>query len=204
MAEKKATPKGEAKAKPAAKHEKAHAAAEHAPVKAKAASAHKRVKPAPVPQKTTNPYTKLTPRATFMPKPADQVHKWHLVDATGLVLGRAASRIAYVLRGKHKPTYTPHADMGDYVVVINAEKIKLTGSKEEQKPYYHHTMHPGGLKTIRARDVRTRNPERMLEDAIRRMISRNPLGREMVRKLHVYKGPAHPHQAQNPQPFTLP
>ena len=114
-----------------------------------------------------------------------------------------ASRIASILRGKHKPIYTPHVDTGDFVIIVNAEKVKLTGSKDLQKPYYRHSMHPGGLKTILARDVRVRDPERLLQDAIRRMISRNPLGRDMMSKLHVYKGPSHPHQAQKPKPLAL-
>jgi large subunit ribosomal protein L13 len=194
MAEKKASPKGAAHSK---SEEKAPAKA--AKPAAKSAKAH-----APVAQKTQNPFTKAKPRSTWVPDDTEVVRRWYVVDATGLVLGRAASRIAYVLRGKHKPTYTPHADQGDYVVVVNAEKIKLTGSKEEQKPYYHHTMHPGGLKTIIARDVRVRDPERLMQDAVRRMIPRNPLGRDVMSKLHVYKGPAHPHQAQKPEPLTLP
>jgi large subunit ribosomal protein L13 len=113
------------------------------------------------------------------------------------------SRIAQVLRGKHKPMYTPHADAGDYVVVINAEKVKLTGTKEEKKPYYRHSLHPGGLKTTLARDIRARTPELLIERAVRLMIPRNPLGREVMRKLKIYVGPVHPHQAQDPKPLKL-
>jgi large subunit ribosomal protein L13 len=190
MAEKKASPKGAAETKPAAK---ADATAGRRKPKARVAVA----------QKTQNPFTKAAPRRTWVAKPKDIARRWFVIDATGLVLGRAASKIAHILRGKHKPTYTPHADVGDYVIIVNAEKVKLTGTKEEQKPYYRHSMHPGGLKTIMARDVRVRDPERLFEDAIRRMISRNPLGREVMRKLHVYKGPAHPHHAQKPEPLAL-
>jgi large subunit ribosomal protein L13 len=157
-----------------------------------------------VPQKTDNRFTRAAPFSTFVPHGKQKIsRRWFVVDATGLILGRAASRIAMVLRGKNKPTWTPHADVGDFVIIINADKVKLTGSKEEQKPYYRHSMHPGGLKTVLARDVRVRNPERLLEDAIRRMIPRNPLGRDVLGKLHVYRGPTHPHQAQKPEPLAL-
>jgi large subunit ribosomal protein L13 len=197
MAEKKATAKGAAKSKKP-KVATSPAPAEAAPVKVAAAKRPK------VAQKTANRFTRAAPFSTFVP---DAQHKpsrrWFVIDATGLILGRAASRIARVLRGKHKPSYTPHADVGDFVIIVNAEKVKLTGSKEEQKPYYRHSMHPGGLKTVIARDVRVRDPERLLEDAIRRMIPRNPLGRDMLRKLHVYRGPTHPHQAQKPEPLAL-
>ncbi len=200
MAEKKATAKGAAKSKKP-KAAAASAPAEAAPVLKAKATAAKRPK---VAQKTANRFTRAAPFRSFVPsaqhKPS---RRWFVIDATDLVLGRAASRIARVLRGKHKPSYTPHADVGDFVIIINAEKVKLTGSKEEQKPYYRHSMHPGGLKTVIARDVRVRNPERLLEDAIRRMIPRNPLGRDMMRKLHVYRGPTHPHQAQKPEPLAL-
>ena len=189
MAEKKASPKGAAHPKTAAKTDAPHPRG--------------KVAKAPVLQKTQNRYSKAAPRRTWVAKPGDISRKWFVIDATGLTLGRAASKIAHILRGKNKPTFTPHADVGDFVIIINAEKVKLTGSKEEQKPYYHHSMHPGGLKTIMARDVRVRDPERMFQDAIRRMISRNPLGREVMRKLHVYKGPTHPHHAQKPEPLAL-
>jgi len=166
------------------------------------------------PAPTTAQAQSLTPKAqnrfsaarkpkTWVAKPHEIVRQWHLVDLDGLVLGRAASRIAHVLRGKHKPIYTPHVDAGDYVVVVNAEKVKLTGSKEEKKPYYRHSLHPGGLKTTLARDMRARNPERLIEAAVRRMIPRNPLGRECLSKLKVYVGPVHPHQAQQPKPLKL-
>ena len=203
MAEKKATPKGAAKA--VAKTEdvtKQPASGKRAAGSDSAATAATKAK-TKVAQKVQNPFTAARPRSTWMPEGKKVDRKWFVVDADGLVLGRAASRIAMILRGKHKPTYTQHADMGDFVVVVNAEKIKLTGNKEGQKPYYHHTMHPGGLKTIIAKDVRVRDPERLIQDAVRRMIARNPLGRDMMGKLHVYKGPTHPHAAQKPEPLTL-
>jgi large subunit ribosomal protein L13 len=153
--------------------------------------------------KAQNRFSAARKPKTYVPKPGDIVRRWHLVDLDGLVLGRAASRIAQVLRGKHKPMYTPHADAGDFVVVINAEKVKLTGSKEEKKTYYRHSLHPGGLKRTLARDMRSETPERLIERAVSRMIPRNPLGREVMRKLKIYAGPAHPHQAQQPQPLKL-
>jgi large subunit ribosomal protein L13 len=153
--------------------------------------------------KSENRFSTARQPKTYMLKPQDVVRQWHLVDLEGLVLGRAASRIAHILRGKHKPTYTPHADAGDFVVVVNAEKVKLTGSKDEEKPYYRHSLHPGGLKTTLARDMRARNPERLIEAAVRRMIPRNPLGRDVMSKLKIYAGPAHPHQAQQPKPLKL-
>ena len=140
---------------------------------------------------------------TYSPKASEIQRAWFVIDADGLVLGRVATEVARILRGKHKPMYTPHADAGDYVVVVNAEKVKLTGSKDEKKPYYRHSLHPGGLKTTFARDIRARNPERLIEAAVRRMIPRNPLGREVLRKLKIYVGPAHPHQAQQPKPLKL-
>jgi large subunit ribosomal protein L13 len=201
MAEKKATAKGAAKSKKASEKTKAEPASE--PVKAASAGRTDKKRPR-VAQKTSNRYSRAIPYSSFVPHGDEEIpRRWFVIDATDLVLGRAASRIAHVLRGKHKPTYTPHADVGDFVVVINCEKVKLTGNKETEKPYYHHSMHPGGLKTRIAKDVRVREPERMLEDAIRRMIPRNPLGRDVMAKLHVYKGPTHPHQAQKPEPLAL-
>lgn len=124
--------------------------------------------------------------------------RWHVVDASGQTLGRLASRIASVLRGKHKPTYTPHVDTGDFVVVINAEKIVLTGRKEDQKLYRHHSLYPGGLSTETAAQVRARRPEAMIKLAVKRMIPNTPLGRTTFKKLKVYRGPEHPHVAQQP------
>jgi len=137
---------------------------------------------------------------TYSAKPADVQRKWYLIDADGVVLGRLAAIIATRLRGKHKPLYTPHVDCGDNIVVINAEKVKLTGKKREDKVFHWHTGHPGGVKTRTMRQLlEGRFPERVIEKAVERMITRNPLGRAQLRKLHVYKGPEHPHQAQNPE-----
>jgi large subunit ribosomal protein L13 len=153
--------------------------------------------------KAQNRFSAARKPKTYVAKPHEIVRAWHLVDLDGVVLGRAASRIAHILRGKHKPIYTPHVDAGDYVVVINAEKVKLTGSKEEKKTYYRHSLHPGGLKTTLARDLRARTPDRLIERAVSRMIPRNPLGRECMRKLKIYVGTVHPHTAQQPKPLKL-
>ncbi len=136
---------------------------------------------------------------TFLPKTVQRT--WWLVDAEGKTLGRLATEIARLLMGKHKPIYTPHIDTGDFVVVINAEKVVLTGNKWEDKIYYRHSGYPGGLKAIRARDLRERFPERVIQLAVRRMLPKNKLGRRMFRRLKVYAGPAHPHQAQQPRPW---
>jgi large subunit ribosomal protein L13 len=128
---------------------------------------------------------------------------WLVVDVKDKVLGRAATTIATVLRGKHKPTFTPHADCGDFVVVINAEKVKLTGKKWDTKEYIHHTMFIGGLKTYTAKQAVARNPTRLVEDAVRRMLPRTPLGRALMRKLKVYAGDKHPHVAQKPTAYEL-
>ncbi|MFQ5347505.1 MAG: 50S ribosomal protein L13 [Rhodothalassiaceae bacterium] len=137
---------------------------------------------------------------TYSAKPSEVEKKWILVDAEGVVLGRLASIIANRLRGKHKPGYTPHVDCGDNVVVINAEKVKLTGRKREQKVYYRHTGYPGGIKSETARDIlEGRFPERVIEKAVERMIPRGPLGRRQMNHLKVYAGPEHPHAAQNPE-----
>ncbi len=141
---------------------------------------------------------------TYSARPSEVEKKWILVDAEGLVLGRLASIIANRLRGKHKPIYTPHIDCGDNVVVINAEKVKLTGRKREQKVYYRHTGHPGGIKSATAREIlEGRFPERVIEKAVERMIPRGPLGRRQMRHLKVYAGPEHPHAAQNPEPLDV-
>jgi large subunit ribosomal protein L13 len=129
--------------------------------------------------------------------------QWHLVDFEGLILGRAASRIASVLRGKHRPTYTPNADCGDFVVVINAEKLKLTGNKLEGKIYYRHSGYLGGLKSLTAGELLEKNPARVIELAVQRMMPSGPLGRRMIKKLKVYAGTDHPHEAQNPTPLDL-
>jgi len=137
---------------------------------------------------------------TFSAKPSDIERAWCVIDADGLVLGRLASVIASRLRGKHKPLFTPHIDCGDNIIVINAEKVRLTGRKRANKIYYWHTGYPGGIKSITAeRILDGKHPERVLIKAVERMISRNPLGRAQMRKLHVYKGGAHPHEAQKPE-----
>jgi large subunit ribosomal protein L13 len=139
---------------------------------------------------------------TFSVKPSEIQKKWVLIDATDLVVGRLASIIAMRLRGKHLPTYTPHMDMGDNVVVINAEKVKLTGNKLDQRKFYWHTGHPGGIKERSQRQLLTgRFPERVLENAVRRMLPGGPLGRRQLSNLRVYAGGTHPHEAQ--QPTTL-
>ena len=139
-------------------------------------------------------------KTTKSAKPAEVEKKWHLIDADGLVVGRVATIIANILRGKHKPSFTPHVDCGDHVVVINAEKVKFTGRKLEQKLYYKHTGYPGGLKeTPAGKILEGRFPERILEKAVERMIPRGPLGRQQMRALHLYNGVDHPHAGQNPQ-----
>lgn len=136
---------------------------------------------------------------TYCPKGAEIDRSWYVVDATGLRLGRLASVVASTLRGKHKPTYTPHLDTGDFVIVVNAEKVALSGRKEDQKLYRRHSGRPGGLKEQTAREVRAKFPERLVEKAVKGMLPKNSLGRQMYRKLKVYAGPEHPHQSQQPQ-----
>ena len=140
---------------------------------------------------------------TFTATPQTIERDWHLVDATDKTLGRLASEVAARLRGKHKPTYTPHMDTGDNIIIVNAEKIKVTGNKEADKIYYHHTGYVGNLKSITLGKQREQHPERILETAIKGMLPKNPLGRAMFRKLHVYAGPEHPHAAQQPKPLDI-
>ena len=140
---------------------------------------------------------------TYSPKRADIERDWFVVDATGLRLGRLASVVAETLRGKHKTMYTPHADTGDFVVVVNADKVLLSGRKEDQKIYRRHSGRPGGLKETTAREMRAKKPERMIELAVKGMLPKNSLGRAMYRKLKVYAGPQHPHEAQQPQPLDM-
>ncbi|HEY8394277.1 MAG TPA: 50S ribosomal protein L13 [Thermaerobacter sp.] len=142
-------------------------------------------------------------RTTFMARPQDVQREWYVIDATGVPLGRLASQVAKILRGKHKPIYTPHVDTGDHVIVINAEKVRLTGTKLKKKVYYWHTGYPGGLRSITAEHLLQTRPERMIELAVRRMLPRNRLGRRQFRKLHVYRGPEHPHAAQQPKPYKI-
>ncbi len=141
---------------------------------------------------------------TYSAKPSEIQQKWWVIDAQDLVLGRLASQVATMLRGKHKPTYTPHMDCGDHIVVVNADKVHLTGKKREQKVFYWHTGFPGGIKSINAdTQLNGRFPERLVVKAVERMISRNPLGRRQMKKLHVYAGDAHPHEAQKPEQLNL-
>ena len=140
--------------------------------------------------------------ATPIPKKGEILRKWHLVDANGKTLGRLASRVAILLRGKHKPTFTPHMDVGDFVVVVNADKVALTGNKWKQKLYIHHSGYPGGLKSISAEKMKEKKPERLITMAVQGMLPKNKLGRKLLKKLKVYSGEAHPHQAQQPEAFA--
>ena len=140
---------------------------------------------------------------TYTTKPEDINREWYVVDATGLTLGRLASKISTVLRGKHKPIFSPHMDCGDFVIVVNAEKIRVTGSKLDQKMYYRHSGYPGGLKTISLRDQLNQHPDRVIRLAVRGMLPKNRLGRQMIKKLKVYREPTHPHQAQQPKPLSM-
>lgn len=129
--------------------------------------------------------------------------RWYVVDAEDVVLGRLSSRVAAILRGKNKPTFTPHADTGDFVVVVNAEKVKLTGNKEASKVYRRHTGYVGGLKTVTLRQQREEHPERIIAHAVKGMLPKGPLGRKIFKKLKIYAGPEHPHKAQQPEPLTF-
>ena len=134
---------------------------------------------------------------------ADVRHDWCVVDASGLVLGRLATRVARILSGKHRANYVPYLDMGDFVVVTNAEKIKLTGTKLDVKMYRRHTGYPGGLKSVGAREQQAKHPERIIEDAVRGMLPKSKLGRKQLKKLKVYRGEKHPHEAQQPRPLKV-
>lgn len=140
---------------------------------------------------------------TFMASPATIDRKWYVVDATGMTLGRLASEVASVLRGKNKPIFTPHIDTGDYVIVINAEKIAVTGKKLDQKVYYHHSDYVGGMKEATLREKLYKKPEEVIEHAVKGMLPKGPLGREMFKKLYVYAGPEHNHAAQKPETLTF-
>ena len=140
---------------------------------------------------------------SFMASPATIERKWYEVDATDMTLGRLASEVAKVLRGKNKPTFTPHIDTGDYVIVVNAEKIKVTGKKLDQKVYYHHSEYVGGMKETTLREMLAKKPEKVIELAVKGMLPKGPLGREMYTKLYVYAGPDHKHQAQKPETLTF-
>lgn len=140
---------------------------------------------------------------TYMASPAAIERKWYVVDATGYTLGRLASEIAKVLRGKNKPTFTPHIDTGDYVIVVNADKIKVTGKKLEQKLYYRHSDYVGGFKSTTLKEMLNKKPEMVIELAVKGMLPKGPLGRQMLKKLSVYAGPEHPHAAQKPETLTF-
>lgn len=140
---------------------------------------------------------------TYSPKAGEITRTWHVIDATDVVLGRLATHVATLLRGKHKATFAPHVDTGDFVVVVNADKVALTGSKREQKIDYRHSGHPGGLKSMSYQDLLATNPERAIEKAVKGMLPHNKLGRQQLKKLKVYTGTDHPHAAQNPQPYQI-
>ena len=158
------------------------------------------------------PTTLLTPPTTMNGTKQQRTHnlkagdirrEWLVADANGMILGRFASAIAHVLRGKHKPVFTPHLDAGDHVVVVNAAKVRVTGNKENAKMYRRHSGYPGGLREMTLRAVRARKPERIIESAVRGMLPKGPLGRQMLSKLKVYPGPSHPHHAQSPRVMEI-
>jgi len=136
-------------------------------------------------------------------KAGEAPQKWHLVDAQGKTLGRIATQVAHLLRGKHKPQFTPNADLGDFVVVINAAKVRVTGKRQELKEYFSHSGYPGGVRIDRFRDLVQKNPQRVMEHAVRGMLPHTRLGRQVFKKLKVYAGPEHPHSAQRPEPYTV-
>lgn len=140
---------------------------------------------------------------TYMPNPESVEKKWYVIDAEGQNLGRLASAVARVLRGKNKPEFTPHADMGDYVIVVNAEKVRVTGKKLDQKMYYRHSDYVGGFKSTTLREMLDKKPEKVIEHAVIGMLPKGPLGRKMAEKLHVYTGAEHPHAAQKPETLTF-
>ena len=140
---------------------------------------------------------------TFSPKAGDIQRQWHVIDASDVVLGRLASHVATLLRGKHKPIFAPHMDTGDFVIVVNAEKVALSGNKLQDKRAYRHSGYPGGMHSVAYSELLAKHPERAVEKAVKGMLPKNTLGRNMLRKLKVYAGPDHPHQAQQPMPFTI-
>jgi len=140
---------------------------------------------------------------TYTPKPGDVERRWHVIDATDVVLGRLAAQAATLLRGKHKPVFAPHVDTGDFVIIVNADKVALTGNKREQKRAYRHSGYPGGLRAVSYTELLATRPERAVEKAVRGMLPKNSLGRAQLSKLKVYAGPDHPHQAQKPAPFEI-
>ena len=140
---------------------------------------------------------------TYSPTPGDVTREWHVIDATDVVLGRLAVQAATLLRGKHKPTFAPHVDTGDFVIIVNADKVALTGNKRETKLAYRHSGYPGGLSATSYADLLTKDPRRAVEKAVWGMLPKNRLSRQLLKKLKVYAGPNHPHAAQQPQPFTI-
>lgn len=140
---------------------------------------------------------------SYIAKPAEVERKWYVIDAEDKTLGKIAAEVASILRGKKKPIYTPHVDTGDYVIVINAEKVRVTGKKEEQKIYKSHSSYPGGLKETTLRELRAKKPEEIIRHAVKGMMPKGKLGRQMFKKLKVYAGPEHPHTAQNPEEWTF-
>ena len=140
---------------------------------------------------------------TYSPKPGDVQRQWHVIDATDVVLGRLASQTATLLRGKHKPIYTPHVDTGDFVIIVNADKVALTGNKRLQKVEYRHSGYPGGLRSRSYEQLLEKNPRRVVEKAVKGMLPSGTLGRQMLSKLKVYAGPEHPHRAQKPVPYEI-
>lgn len=140
---------------------------------------------------------------TWSPKASEIQREWKLVDADGQILGRLATQVASILRGKHKPTFTPHMDNGDFVIVVNADKIRVTGKKPQQKMYYRHSGYPGGIKAEPYRLLFARKPDRVLKLAIKGMLPKNRLGRQIMKKLHIYAGPRHAHTAQQPKPYVI-
>ena len=140
---------------------------------------------------------------TFSPKPGDVQRQWHVIDAQDVVLGRLATQAATLLRGKHKPIYAPHVDTGDFVIIINADKVHLSGNKRTQKMAYRHSGYPGGLRSVRYDELLAKSPEKAVEKAVKGMLPKNSLAAQQLSKLKVYAGPEHPHQAQQPQPFQI-
>ena len=140
---------------------------------------------------------------TYMANPDKIERKWYVVDAEGCTLGRLASGVASVLRGKNKPQFTPHVDTGDYVIIVNADKVKVTGKKMDQKIYYHHSDYVGGMKETTLKEMMAKKPEKVVELAVKGMLPKGPLGRSMIKKLHVYAGPEHNHAAQKPEVLTF-
>jgi large subunit ribosomal protein L13 len=140
---------------------------------------------------------------TISARKTDVTKKWHVIDADGLVVGRLAARVAAILRGKNKPIFTPHVDTGDFVVIVNADKVRFTGNKLDKKMYYRHSGYPGGLKTTTAKEVMKESPEKVIYSAVRGMLPKNKLGRQQFKKLKIYSGADHPHGAQNPEELSL-